>query len=502
VCIQEKRPLSAVAENRLRNIEEVRAGRTRLDSFPLQVNIELTGVCNVRPPCVFCSGKNFGHEYPPLDPASLARYAEFLTRCGHVNEDSFGEPMSHPALLGLARDVIANGQVFSFVTNGLLLTRQKADRLAACGPGLGLHVSMNAATKETYFRLTGRDFDQLVRNVRYYVETYRRQNGGAEPDLILTFIVMKVNRHEVGPFLHLVRSIGGRALLAPLHDRPSVPVGRFGYDFVYEEEMLPYAELDRIGRDALAVAEGLGIRCMLQWDSARDSAIQGFSEPGVATPCLIPWRFLFIQEHARKVFACPYHRRASGDLTAQSLKEIWNGETAQQLRRSLAAGSTPKFCLDHSASCPLILGQRERAAASAGYRLVVGQNDTELVGSGWYPLESIPDPARWTSRSAEFFIRVGGGRSLRIEAAAWGPHVAAGKARGRIALGRYDLGSFRLDRQGWTLLELPQPRSLAGSVARGRITVDQTFVPRELGMGGDTRRLGIAVRRITSDVAW
>lgn len=494
--------MSIIAENHRRNVEEVRAGRTHLSSYPLQVNVELTGICNINPPCVFCSGKNFGHNYAPLDPASLDKYQSFLEHCDHVNEDSFGEPLSHPALLDTARRFTSNGQMFSFVTNGLLLTRAKADGLAACGKLLGIHVSFNAATEETFHRLTGRSLAPVIRNVRYYVESYRRQNDGAEPDLILTFIVMKMNRHEVAPFLHLVKELGGRALLASLHDRPSIPLGHFGYDFVYEEEMLPYEELARIGRDATAVAEKLGIRCVLQWDSSHDSAIREFSEPGVATPCLIPWRFLFIQEHTRKVFACPYHRHPYGDLDKQTIDEIWNGETAQEMRRSLAAGEIPKFCYDNGASCPLIMKEGRRDAAPfAGNRIVVGENDYRVLGTGWYPLERAPDPVRWTAQSAEFFIKVGDGPSLQIEAAAWGPPVTSGSIHGRLALGEHDLGTFRLDREGWTLLDFPQPRSLAGSVARGQITVDQTFVPRDLGLGGDTRRLGIAVRRIASENA-
>ena len=136
--------MGLIEDNRRLNAEEVRSGRTRLLSSPLQVNVELTGVCNVEPPCLFCSGKNFGHNYPPLDPSYLEKYSHVLDRCGHINEDSFGEPLSHPGLVELAQSVTAKGQVFSFVTNGLLLTPARADKLAACGPRLGIHVSFNA----------------------------------------------------------------------------------------------------------------------------------------------------------------------------------------------------------------------------------------------------------------------------------------------------------------------------------------------------------------------
>jgi MoaA/NifB/PqqE/SkfB family radical SAM enzyme len=476
----------------------VRAGRVRLASAPLQVNIELTGVCNVDPPCLFCSGKNFGHSYMPLDVGHLDKYSSLLERCEQVNEDSFGEPLSHSALVATARRYIANGQRFSFVTNGLLLTGAKADALAALGPRLGIHVSFNAATADTFYKLTGKSFARVVDNVRYFVAAYKRQNGGAVPDLILTFIVMKVNRHEVPGFLALVRELGAaRGLLASLHDRPSVPLGHFGYDFVYEQEMLPYGELVRIGREATALAAELGVECLLQWDAARDSAIRRFSEPGVAAPCLIPWRFLFLQEHTRKVFACPYHRHPYGDLARASLEEVWNGAQAQEMRSSLARGEVPNYCRDHSAGCPLVMAARQVESLDAiEASVVVGQNDFAYLVQGWHALEYVPYAVRWTSESSEFVIRTAGRRRLCIEAIALGRR----SVRGRVEIEGRPVGSFDVGDRGWHRLRfaLP-PQDEARPVKRGRIVTEQPWTPAHMGMGADTRRLGIAVRRIWAE---
>jgi MoaA/NifB/PqqE/SkfB family radical SAM enzyme len=488
--------MSLIQENRRLNVEEVRSGQTRLLSTPLQVNVELTGVCNIDPPCLFCSGKNFRHNYRPLDPAYLEKYSHLLDRCEHVNEDSFGEPLGHPALVELARRVTANGQVFSFVTNGLLLTPAKADQLAACGPRLGIHVSFNASTEDTFYKLTGKSFSRVVENVRYYGKTYREQNGGAAPDLILTFIVMKINRHEVHDFLLLTRELGARALLAPLHDRPSVPLGHFGYDFVYEDEMLPYRELLQIGDEATSLARGLGIDCVLQWDAARDSAIRGFAEPGVATPCLIPWRFLFIQEHTSKVFACPYHRHPYGDLRTATLEEIWNGETAQQMRRSLASGEIPKYCLDHSAACPLVMEARSRLPRDIEDHVTVGENDFQHLTAGWHALEHVPDPIRWTSKAADFLIRLGGHERLFVEAIVLGRDPMAPSVRGSVEIEGRDLGGFRVESNRWNVLSFYLPSALGGPIVQGRILMEATWVPADEGLGDDTRQLGIAVRRM------
>jgi MoaA/NifB/PqqE/SkfB family radical SAM enzyme len=268
----------SVDRNRRLNAQELHDGKVVLQSKPLQINFELIGYCNINPPCLYCSGKNHGYNYAPLDASYLDNYADFILAAEHLNEDSFGEPLMHKKLTELALAATGRGQRFSFVSNGLLLSGRRAEELAACGPLLGFHVSLNAATPETYYKLHGKPFEKVVGNVRDYIETYRRVNDGARPDLILTFIVMQVNKHEVFAFLRLAHELGVRALLAQLHNRPSVPLGNFGYDFVYENELLTPAEYFAFGDEVreYARAEGFEQSLIVQWDPDHDSAVMSF----------------------------------------------------------------------------------------------------------------------------------------------------------------------------------------------------------------------------------
>lgn len=76
--------MSLIEENRAKNAAEVRANKVHLESKPIQVNVELTGLCNIQPPCVFCTGKNVGYNYRPLDASYLDKYSDFLERCERV----------------------------------------------------------------------------------------------------------------------------------------------------------------------------------------------------------------------------------------------------------------------------------------------------------------------------------------------------------------------------------------------------------------------------------
>lgn len=217
----------------------------------------------------------------------------------------------------MARRFVSGGQTYSFVTNGLCLSGEVARGLAELGPAVRFHISFNAASDGTFFHLTGRKFEILLRNVREYIALYRERHG-ILPDITLTFIVMRINYDEVPDFVYLAHSLGVKALLASLHERPSIPLGNFGYTFVYEDERLSDAEYKGIGLKARELAATLGSVVLIQWDAEVDSAVRGFAEEGVAIPCLIPWRFLFIQEHSQNVYACPYHRRPIANLDGRS----------------------------------------------------------------------------------------------------------------------------------------------------------------------------------------
>lgn len=486
-----------IAANIELNREEVHRGAVRIESRPLQMNVELTGICNVSPPCLFCSGKNFGHNYSALDIEYLHAYEDFLGVARQINEDSFGEPLSHPGLIELARRLTANGQVFSFVTNGLLLSRARAEALAACGPLLGMHVSFNAASSDTFYKLTGKPFDRVVANTRDYVAAYRRRNGDADLNLVLTFIVMEINRHEVLDFVRLAHEIGApRILLAPLHDRPSVPLGSFGYDFAYEEEMLTYEALEAHGRQATRLADALGLTCLLQWRADRDSALQSFAEPDVDIPCLIPWRFLFIQEHTKRTISCPYHRHPSGDLRKHSIAEIWNGPEQTAMRAALANGEIPKRCWEVSAGCPLVMRSRQaldRATGLVGETIVMGENDLLINGTGWHALEREIGPARWTRRRATFRIQLGAEPRLRVIASRM--HAAAPPTRVSLTVDGTLVGRVAVDSRGWQQLDFRIP-GRPGQAVDCTLTVAQTWSPKALGAGPDTRDLGICVRAI------
>lgn len=237
---------------------------------------------------------------------------------------------------------------------------------------------------------------------------------------------------------------------------------------------------------------------ILQWDPSQDVAVRSFSEPGVEIPCLIPWRYLFIQEHTQKTIACPYHVIPSGDLRKNTLDEIWNGEHAQELRRSLLRHKITRFCLNHSAGCPVIMKARNDGhKPPATDEIEMGANDFWFLGDGWFQLEHISDAIRWTSAKAQFRIDATNKQGLRLEVLCAHPGLKEEPLRGRIECGGDVLGYFSIEDITWISLNF----SLLGRTGEIEldIVMEKPWVPKSIiEDNGDTRSLGFGVRRIWS----
>lgn len=355
---------------------EIRRGSKRLFSKPAVVNIELTGRCNVKPPCTFCVGKNLPtyHEPGHLDAQQLNELWPLLAGAERVNDCSYGEPLVRPDFTAIVDRLQAAGVFVGFTTNGILLSGEKARRLAERGDRLDLCVSLNAATKETYWAHHGQDFDRVLANVRGFVDLCERARPGRPVPLVVSFIVMRSNRHEAIPFLRLASELGARvALLRHLFDvgARDYSVANFGHHFVYDDERLPLADYQALEAEVRAQPELTGpragrepLRVQFAWNG-RDSFIAEQAEPGIDVPCLFPWKFLSIRPLHGFIAPCVYLKRGIATPEETTAESVWNGQVMKGLRRELVRGQVPSFCMEHGHCCPLVLEQRASADASA-----------------------------------------------------------------------------------------------------------------------------------------
>jgi MoaA/NifB/PqqE/SkfB family radical SAM enzyme len=306
-----------------------------------------------------------GESFGDLDPAVFARVMDdpALDETETVFFGGMGEPLVHPALTEMAALASARGKKVELVTNGTLLTREKASGLIEAGVSR-IWVSIDELY-ENYGKIQiGSDFDLVLRNL----EAYNELRQGTDLRLGMTAVVMRDNiaslrrirefaEHFGADDLNLSHIIPNRAqdveqALWPMCDvaaikavtdktgyiwrvkgidlGPEIPMFKFSQRYrellFPDEKSLQEAELfSWKGKPATRrvnycrfIEEG---HCFIRWD-------------GDVSPCmgLLHTADTYLGEHRRRI-----RHHSFGNICGQSLDEIWNSEDYRAFRERVHA---------------------------------------------------------------------------------------------------------------------------------------------------------------------
>lgn len=405
-------------ENWVRNVREMLDGRVALASTPVSLGIDLYGVCNVKPPCVYCEwdySKGLEGRFvdAPFTPDTLREWGPLFDNSVNLVNCSIGEPFMMKEIDDLLDAFGDGGKVLEMTTNGQILTDRNIQKLL--GRAIDLYVSLDAGTPETYAKLRNDRFDAILGNLERLV---RAKGGrGRYPHVHLVFMPMRVNVHELEAFVRLCATLNvDRLVLRPLNDSPSVALEweRKGHRFEYQKELLPFEELVRVSGRAAALCRRRGVQLADQMDfggamgpqfdawfeegrrsvdgdaargepgpapAAVTSDVQPANEAAAAAPsahaaepveplpplgrertpaCTEPWKSLYILR--RGVFPCCYGGVPVAPM--DQYREAWNAPIVQSIRRDLSRGRFHAYCL-RSPACPIVRKSLESGALPA-----------------------------------------------------------------------------------------------------------------------------------------
>ncbi|MBR4550084.1 MAG: SPASM domain-containing protein [Oscillospiraceae bacterium] len=321
--------------------------------------VEASSRCNLA--CRMCFRRSWiGERFGDLDPAVFARVMDdpALSGTETVFFGGMGEPLVHPALADMAALASARGKTVELVTNGTLLTREKAGELLKAGV-TRIWVSIDELY-ENYGKIQiGSDFGLVLGNL----DAFNELRQGTEVRLGMTAVVMRDNiaslrrirefaeRFEADD-LNLSHIIPNRAedieqALWPMCDVAAIKAitDKLGYTWRFEgfdlgteipmfkfsqryrdllfpdEESLRDAEFfSWKGKPAVRrenwcrfIEEG---HCFIRWD-------------GDVSPCmgLLHTADTWLGDHKRRIW-----HRSFGNVCERSLDEIWNSEEYRGFR--------------------------------------------------------------------------------------------------------------------------------------------------------------------------
>lgn len=182
-------------------INEVKQGKTVLESFPYIFDVATTGSCNLK--CIMCESND---KVIPVDellnemmfekilPTSLPKMRNLYLM---GNGDPFFNKACRHFMQNIDTTKYPNLQI-KLMTNGMMLTPKmwetvKHNRIES------IHVSIDAASKETYeyIRVKGK-WDVLVENLKH-ISRLRQEN--IINGFYISFVVMKSNYKELKKFV-------------------------------------------------------------------------------------------------------------------------------------------------------------------------------------------------------------------------------------------------------------------------------------------------------------
>lgn len=261
---------------------------------PLEIMLELTSWCNYK--CKMCD-KAF---IPEKDKVNIS--VENVRRLvKNINEmkvaslwiGAFSECLIHPQIDSIL-DALKEVDVldFTLITNGSVLKENIAKKIIDAGV-TRLSVSLDAATKETYYNIRKGNLDQVEKNINRFIEL---RGEKLFPSLRVSMVMMDDNVDEREAFLEKWK---GKA------------------DIIDFQVMMDASHIENLADVTEYTAE-----CM---EPFRRLAVR---YDGVVLPCCTSYGKYF----------------PLGNIRDVSLKEMWEGEKICNLREELKSKNFNKAC--------------------------------------------------------------------------------------------------------------------------------------------------------------
>lgn len=319
-----------MTEARRRNLElnerEFAERRTRLESKPLALFIELTMNCNLK--CPMCRSAEKYQSSFNLSPALFERIAdELFPTALLVDLRGWGESTILRSFGDVVRAALPYRAQLRLVTNGQVNRRQVWDDLMRAHAMIA--VSCDAADPALFAELRcGGRIDRLRSTVRTIVEL-RDRYGVPRRNVEFITVASRANLHDLANVVELAADLDvAKVTLFPIQTKLGDPWHLHGD---IEGTRAAYEAAEQRAR-------ALGI--LLQLGAAPDRAL-AIPELVKRSPCMHPWGYAYIN-YAGGVGFCDHligdPDKILGSLTETSFLGIWNGDAWADLRAQHVKG--------------------------------------------------------------------------------------------------------------------------------------------------------------------
>lgn len=325
-------------------MNEAQLQKVVLEGTPIGIMFSTGTRCNQK--CYFCIDRE-GKELNSFDFMSYSLFLKvtkklqtFLERTTWIHPLGWGEPLLNtnlPKILNFLNKNYENAFI-SITTNGTILTRKWINRLLRFQK-VQINISLNAATRRTYMKITGGDYyEKVISNIKFLIHTIRYMNNYV-PIIRLILVLVKDNVRELPKFVDLAASLGINTIC-------------FVDLMIFRDEHQQYSMaknpevVENYFKRALLKANIHGINVVsfilapyFRFECSGASIVKTEYDYN----CYEPW-FNFRVGESGNVSPCCYSNEIMGNIFNQDPIEIWNGDRYQELRSRINTVNPPNIC--------------------------------------------------------------------------------------------------------------------------------------------------------------
>jgi MoaA/NifB/PqqE/SkfB family radical SAM enzyme len=329
---------------------------------PRVVGLEITHYCNVA--CGFC--ESHGRLMPApivhrrayeggrraLDLETITKLSRSMANLGvaWVELSGKGDPIVHPKLPEIIRIIKQAGLQVSMFTNGSVPRPDLATTLVDSGLDR-LNVSLNAASKEVWAKVAGKDLWERVLAFLEDVLAKKKAAGRSEPWVRVSFVVCKDNVEDMERSIELCLRLGvnegGWCVMGELPENLSLQLDHDEVERLIAAVPEWRRKLDAAGitHDLEAFHEDLKLRIGERGEQANPM------QRGL--PCYEGWMHAVIGPDGAVAPCCYCEKTNLGNVVDQDFAEVWRGgKYADFRKRSLEMPKSQKpICWECYTTC-------------------------------------------------------------------------------------------------------------------------------------------------------
>lgn len=331
------------------------------------IGIEVSTVCNLR--CVMCPLSHAGGKVDRpafLDDSLIDKLLPFMRNAKALRLFGLGEPLISPAFWRILQELRtgAHPERIEVSTNGQMLDE---NRIAALldSPLTHITFSIDAARPETYRRLHGSDFYNLIS----IIKTLRSERDRRSKKMEICFhaTVMRENVEQLPEIADLASEIKidglcfGNLVVCNDNDiMTGTETDKWQFRFS-EQDLSRSPELrDKWIAAARARAQQHGLRITFSLDIPFPAWHKAHPDKTLPSSCYFPGVWLDVLSNGESRFCC-YSSGTIGNIGDTSVEEVWNGHEAQNIRKMLSNNLIPEQC---SGACCSFIHRRKTETRS------------------------------------------------------------------------------------------------------------------------------------------